>query len=247
MIINNWRNGFGNDGHTDVLVHSNNIIGGGNNFVDSSPNARTMSIKINGVDSNTQHSNAQHNLGLSSIKFSHPVAACASANLWTNAGKDIGEQDYCFDAWVYSEEITAEPYVDYFYMGYFDANKVDPFNNSIYLQFDNSSQRIDYIFFNNGSAYNIYYNVKAYVPGQWNHFAITRKENWFYFYVNGIQVGSHNYGSVYSFAYIARPIHMLYYNSGDCSNTRKFYVEEWRQSIGSTRWEHNFVPPNRFF
>lgn len=247
MIINNWRNGFGNDGHTDILVHSNDIIGGGNTFVDSSPNDRIMSTKINGSDTNTQHSTTHHNLGLSSIKFTHPTDACSGSTLWSDDGRNIGVQDYCFDAWIYVEIDAIMPFSDYFYMGYFDADEVNLLNNAIYLRIDTSLQGADYIFSDNGSVYNIYHSDTAYITDRWNHFALTRKGNWFYFYMNGVLTGSNNYGSIKNFTYVSRPMHVLYYNCGDCSVPRKFYVEEWRQSIGTYRWDRNFIPPNRFF
>lgn len=246
MIINNWRNGFGNDGHTDVMVHSS-AVDGSQVFTDSSSNNRTMSIKISGVDSYTRHSTSQYNLGTSSVKMTHPVATCANCTLYTASANSIGKQNFCFDWWFYVSTLSNGPYSDYFYVGYGDNNKANPLDNSIVLQFDVTKGRVDYIAYEDATGTNLISNNSAYNNNTWNHFAINRKGTYFYLFVNGVMLNSYNYGSVYDFSYITTPFHTLYFLSGDCSVSRVFYTEEWRHSIGDYRWDHNFIPPNRFY
>jgi hypothetical protein len=87
-----------------------------------------------------------------------------------------------------------------------------------------------------GTTYAISYTMSPYPSlGVWHHIAITRNGNYFYVYVDGVNVGSAYYVSD------------LYLVSGALYIGGSFngYIDEFRISKGIVRWTSNFTPPTR--
>jgi hypothetical protein len=248
MILNNWRNGFGNDNYTDLLVHSNVTLSS-QTFVDSSHNNWTMSIKIEGIDSLTSHSTEKYNLGTSSIKFAHPSSSCADCSLWCDAS-DIGTKDFSFDFSVYVNGTGSSPYTDDLYIGYFSATNGTSLSaitqNSVFLNLNNIDGNVIFKVMSGGTALVNSTTSNVYNENEWCHISLLKKSTGFYLYSNGTLLTTYSSSDI-DMSYITDHKHLIFYDSGDCSNSRKFYIEEWRHSIGVRRWFNDFKKPNRFY
>lgn len=249
MIINNWRNGFGNDSHTDLLVHSNEFISAEKQFFDYSSKDREMTIKnFLGQYTNTHHDQDITHLGVSSIKFSLSGNTCSGCTLRSNSGVTlIDYDDFCFDFSVYVQGSEIHTYSDQLYIGYFNYDKIDPFKNGIFLLFGNTTGEIFFRIVENNVVTIELSGSTTYTEDKWYHYAIMRKGYMYYLYVGGVLLNSYDYRDYYDLSFISNPHHMIYYDSGACSNNRKFYVDEWRHSIGSNRWNSDFTVPDRFY
>jgi len=163
----------------------------------------------------------------------------ANIEIQDSADFVLGTDNFCIDFWLCMTTNPANFYNKYFY---FQGNEsAGHYFNLKYSQAGGVLQfyancRNNYTWIING--HNAIINL---TPHKWYHIAYTRDGSTFRWFVDGVQVGS-NYTSSASIPDYATP---LWIGKGwDGTHYLDGYIDEYRLSVGTYRWNANFTPPS---
>lgn len=206
----------GIDVYTRLLLHMDNL--GTQSFIDSGVDGRGVT-----VGGNTIGSGSQLKFGLSS-GYSDGVGDYLQ---FAPAGLGLGT-NFTIDCWVNFEAIT---------LGLFFGSRFD-FNDWFAFYYGYGSLQFRQ---KEGGVYTILFR-EDWVPvlNQWYHLAVVCDNGTYYFFVDGVQLGSSQY--------FAAPVKYIvaWWRVFDDGTTDGFqgFIDELRLSVGIARWVTNFVPPS---
>jgi hypothetical protein len=201
--------------NVELLLHMNGV-NGSTIFIDSSKN--NFAVTVNG---NAQISTSQSKFGGTSGYFN------GTNSFLTNSNISLSTQDFALECWVYPISTAGATSI-------FNQGNSDITGNFCLFVYDglvafyaDNEQRLT-------SSQTIQSN-------QWTHIALTRQNNIYYLFINGVLDGTLNvaldhYGSPFK---IGQGYGGITYFNG--------YIDEARVTKGIARYTSNFIPQNKEF
>lgn len=255
MIINNWRNGFGNDKHTNILIRTDNTLDSGNTMTDISWQNNTVTNNDSTGSYPVVHSTVQSKFEGDSLLFSGNTYAQTYKYVSTPiSGTVPGRDDLCVDFWVYIDGVKDIEYNDSLYVGFFGLTKSKPFDPDISnfcgIHIANQFDEVYFKYLSgNTTQWSIGGDELGLNENEWHHLAGVRytiSNTYYRLYLDGILIDRQDE------LITSRLVDVVEINSaelkrGGDNNHRKFYVDEWRNNVGNYRWISEFYTPNREF
>lgn len=244
-MIGGNANGFGNDYHAEILVHSTEADGS-TSFTDSSYNGSTVVVET------VTHENTYNHFGPTSIYFGGGTLVYDTYIASTLKIQPLHD-DFCIDFWLLIPDDNQRTYTDKLTVGLFKVTGSKPFlpdyNNYCGIRISYSLGDIFFEYISGGTtAFQIggtYFNYSA---GTWYHITANRKNTTeLQLFINGVLATN---GSIIDSKYTN--VRNLDYHVATGHRTaqttlRNFYIDEWRNSVGHYRWNKDFTVPNRFY
>ncbi len=246
-MIRNSNDGFGNDYHTEILVHSKGADGS-TSFVDYSyRSASIINLSDFVTNSNIQQKFAQTSIHLDGGPLVYDEYLAASLS------QSINRKDFCIDFWINMDDDAGKPFTDYLYCGFFKTTGIKPvmpdFNNYCGVRIDNAYSGLYFEYISGGTTYfRIGGTVFNYSVDTWYHISAIRYDtSQLLLFIDGRLVDSGNIAGYSSTNVKNLDYHVLTLHRSATTTLRNFYLDEWRHSIGHMRWNKNFIVPNRAY
>jgi hypothetical protein len=208
-----------------VLLLTGDGIDGSRNFVDSSPNPKTILSfnDLNGQGYPLQTTRFKK-FGSGSIDFNGVSSFYAQAS---NTDFVLGG-DFTIEGWLWVNNENQA--------GYQTIWELNDYRNGILFRFGSSNDN----FYVNG-VLRINRIVPYFPPLQWNHFAVVRSGSTITVYANGSSIGSFTESGVINSA--SGPIRFGESNHTGYQFSPPMYLDEFRITKGVARYTGNFTPP----
>ena len=207
-----------------VLLLTGDGSDGSRNFVDSSPNPKTISNfqDLNGQGYPLQTTRFKK-FGTGSIDFN------GVSSFYATGGTDfVLGGDFTIDGWLWVNNENQA--------GYQTIWELNDYRNGILFRFGSSNDN----FYVNGVR-RINRIVPFFPPLQWNHFAVVRSGSTITVYANGSSIGSFTETGVINSG--GGPIRFGESNHTGNQFAPPMYLDEFRITKGVARYTGNFIPP----
>ena len=207
-----------------VLLLTGDGADGSRNFVDSSPNPKTISNfqDLNGTGYPLQTTRFKK-FGTGSIDFN------GRSSFYVTGGTDfVLGGDFTIEGWLWVNDQDQEPYETIWELG--------DYRNGILFRFGYS---IDNFYINGVRRIN---NIRQFFPPlQWHHFAVVRSGSTVTVYANGVSISSFTETGVINSNGGSLRVGESSHTGGQQSPP--MYLDEFRITKGVARYTSNFTPP----
>jgi len=257
MIINNWRNGFGNDKHTDILIQTDSATAMSFTMVDISWQGVGGGVVTNDSSTGSHpviHSSTQSKFEGDSLLFSGNTYALTWKYVSTPISVLPNRDDLCVDFWIYIDGRDMRSYNDDLYIGFFGTAKTKPVtpdtSNFCGIHITYQPDDVYFKYVSGGTTrWSIGGTGLGLSENQWHHLAgirYNRGDTFYRLYLDGFLIATQDESNQGRLVDVVK-VNCAELKRGGDQTHRKFYVDEWRNSIGHYRWMSEFNVPNREF